>query len=378
MRIMHIITDLDIGGAEMMLLKVVVGLNKRGHSQLVISIKGNNTLKEAIEKAGAEVQFLSLKHFIQVIKILRKIKAIQKTFAPDVIQSWMYHADAISAITKNREVPLVWNVRHSLDDYKNEKVVVRYLIRLGSILSYRATKILFNSEMSFVQHISKGFPQSKSIVIPNGFDTERFRPNLIVKEEKRKQFDIEDDDFVIGHIGRYHIVKNHKSLLEAISILETIGLSKKIVLLLSGRNVDENNIEIINYLRKISLKSRVILLGEISEPENIIPIFDMFCLSSFSEAFPNVLGEAMLCGIPCVSTDVGDARKIIGDTGIIAASSCSEDLSKAINDFISLSPRELSILGEKARQRIINNYSIEKVIDQYEQLYKSVIISDKI
>jgi len=374
MKILHIIIGIDVGGAEMMLLKVVNGLSKRGHVQLIISLTGNNTLKESFEKAGAEVKCLNLQKYSQILKMLYKIRKYQKTFQPDIIQSWMYHADSIAAITKPMKVPLIWNVRHSLDDYDNESTVVLFLIRLASILSLRVTKILFNSEKSLTQHIAKGFPQSKSYVIPNGFDPERFSPNILINKENKKKLKIEEDAFVIGHIGRYHIVKNHKSLLESIAILEKKNLNRKIVLLLAGKDVDENNVELADRIHRNSLKSRVILLGAISEPEKIFPIFDMFCLSSYSEAFPNVLGEAMSCGVPCASTDVGDAKRIIGDTGVIMSSPSSTDIAEAIYNLISLSIHQRLILGEKARQRIIDLYSIEKIIDQYEQLYTKLLL----
>ena len=100
---------------------------------------------------------------------------------------------------------------------------------------------------------------------------------------------------------------------------------------------------------------------------------DILCLSSRAEGFPNVIGEAMACGVPCVTTDVGDAKEIVGDTGWVAPPRDFERLAKSLDDALSCSDEELKYRGDKARERVVKYFSMQTARDKYVSIYQSMI-----
>jgi len=212
-----------------------------------------------------------------------------------------------------------------------------------------------------------GFRKARWEIIPNGFDTNRFRPHLADRDRIRKELDIPSLAPVVGLIGRYSPLKDHRNFLAAVSLLQQNASPAHYVL--AGRDVHSRNRELMELCRSFGLDDRVHLLGERQDVPQLLSAIDVLTLSSFSECFPMVIGEAMACGVPCVSTSVGDVAAMIGDTGRIVPPRDPGALSAALYEMLRMPASERTQLGERARARIVQRYSMESVTRRFEELY---------
>jgi len=368
--ILHIITDLDIGGSEIMLIKLLYHLKKDRFKNFVVSLKSNNPLKKFLKDKNILIYELNLDYsrnkFNKVLNLLKIIK----NYKPDIIHTLLYHADLIGIIIGkfilNKKV--IWNIRCSNMNLKKYGKSGYLVFKLCSNLSNFPNSIIFNSEIGKYYHINKGYCPKESYIIPNGFDLSVFKPDNIKRELFRAKYNINKNCICIGIASRYDMMKDHDNFLMAASLIK--NKLKNIKFLMCGNNVDPDNKDLISKINYYDLHKNVILLGKLS---NIIPFYqslDIYCSSSsFGEGFPNAVGEAMACGVPCVVTDVGDCKKIVKGVGLVVPPKNSNELSKAMLKLINMSKQERKSLGLKAREKIKKNYDIKNIVKQYENLF---------
>jgi len=248
------------------------------------------------------------------------------------------------------------------------------LTKINAFLSYFIPKkIIYCAEKSKEVQESLGFKKTKGVVIQNGYDVESFVQNTSLGLKFRNELDIHPEAFVIGHVGSYHPLKDQANLVEALTLLDQRGFN--FYAAFAGDNLDNNNSYLVSLLKNKGLSNRVHLLGRRNDIISIMNGIDLFILSSESEAFPNVLNEAMACGTPCVSTDVGDASIILGDTGWIVPSKDSESLYSSVikaaqekeSNHRSWSQRSIA-----CRQRIVQKFSLEKMVKKYKEVWMSL------
>jgi glycosyltransferase involved in cell wall biosynthesis len=211
----------------------------------------------------------------------------------------------------------------------------------------------------------------KMTVIPNGFDVEAYKPDLDIRNHIRHFLNVSPDTLIIGSVGRFNEYKDHRSFVLALARLASAD--SKTCFLLVGRDVDSDNVTLMRWIEETGHADRFRLLGERSDMPAIFASMDIFCLHSRSEGFPNVLGEAMCMSLPSVVTDVGDAGMLLGDAGLVVSTQDPEALARGLLTLIQSSPEARESLGNIARERIKENYSIEVVKRQYEDLYDKVM-----
>lgn len=364
MKILFVITGLNQGGAEEMLYKLLFNINRNKFQCAVVSLKDAGVYREKISALNIPVHCLNkkvLSGLVAYTKFFRKYK-------PDIIQGWMYHGNLLSIISKlfYSKVKIIFNIRCSLNNIKDQKPLTQCIIKLNTFFSYFVEKVINNSRVSIIQHRNIGFCKKNELYIANGFRSEIFNPNIKMYNNFRKQHNLEHNVKIIGNVARFHPVKNHIGLIDIFSRIKAL-YKKKITLVMAGKNIDKNNRELMDEIYRLHLENDCILLGQVNSFE-IIPAFDVYCSSSWAEGFPNVLGEAMLCGVPCVATDVGDCKTIINDFGFVASVGDYEALAKGCIEMLSVSAEKKRLM----RQHIIDNYSIENITKQYEDLYESV------
>jgi glycosyltransferase involved in cell wall biosynthesis len=285
----------------------------------------------------------------------------------------MYHGNLAASLTRvlaSQKPAVVWNIRQSLYDILNEKRLTQYVIRGNKRLSTRIKTIIYNSQLAKEQHEAFGFAKCSGIVIPNGFDLNELSERIDTRSKVRSSFGIDTGDLVVGHVARLHPMKDHENFLHsAVSVAKRFSHVKFILI---GRDVQISS-PILTGIVPPELGSRFHFLGERSDVYDIMQAMDILCSSSVSgEGFPNVLGEAMAIGVPCVTTDVGDSRLIVGDTGIVVRPSDTNALADALNEMIALSYDERRSLGSKARKRIGEYYSLKSVCETYKQIYEAI------
>ncbi|HYD34254.1 MAG TPA: glycosyltransferase, partial [Methylophilaceae bacterium] len=304
-----------------------------------------------------------------------KLRRILRNFKPELIQGWMYHGNLFASTIGGmgiggKRLPVLWNIRHSLDDMARENLATRLLLKLHRLFAPFANTIIYNSSRSCDQHSRLGLPTSRSLVIGNGFDIQQWQPNLEMRKTLRHSLGLTDAHILIGHVARFHPLKGHANFLQAMQ--HVMATDERVHMLLVGRDVTPENPALQSFFSKLP-PERTHSLGERNDIERIMPALDIFCLSSSSEAFPNVVGEAMACGIPCVTTDVGDCREIVGQTGMVAPSQNPEHLGLALLSLSQLSALQRTKLGHIARIRITENFSIGRVVQRYHQLYADIL-----
>lgn len=371
---MHIITELDVGGAEVMLIKLLGAMDPVRFKQSVLSLQSKGPIGVQIEKLGIPVYELNLHRPFSKIYAPLKLRIILSEKRPDLIQGWMYHGNLASGLFRFlnvRKRPVIWNIRHSINHLKQEKTLTHMVIRAGALFSRRTAGIIYNSHISAAQHAALGYSPGKACVIPNGFDLRRFRPNLHARQKVRFELRVPKDGILIGLIARYHPMKDHVNFLQAASLIAKQRTNVRFLIL--GRNVDKRSSGLIRMIESLGLTDKVTCLGERPDVEFFYPALDIASLSSYGEGFPNVIGEAMACCIPCVVTDVGDCRRLVGKTGIVVPSKDSEALKKGWDKLIDKGQVERANLGAAARRRILENFAISKVAEQYEELYEKVM-----
>lgn len=366
MKITHIITDLDTGGAEIMLYKLLASLHNEALNSTVISLMGRGKITERIEALGVKVETLDLGQGERPSwQTIKKLRQFMRVFNPDIVQGWMYHGNIAATVAvflfdpMRRKVKLFWNVRQTLYDIKSEKIQTRWLIVLGRWLSFFSHSIIYNSNLSAEQHCNAGYLSKKTKIIPNGFDLQKFRPDQNRRQQLRKELEVSESTILIGHISRLHPMKDHATLLRAINrVIENIfgsGSKQEVLFLLVGHGVTS----------ELSSNTAIRFLGERSDIPKIMSALDIVVSSSaWGEGFPNVIGEAMASEVPCVVTDVGDSAYIVGKYGRVCSVGDDQCIANSLLQLIE-NKEERKIAGRQARKRINENYSMDKIKKEY-------------
>jgi glycosyltransferase involved in cell wall biosynthesis len=256
-----------------------------------------------------------------------------------------------------------------LYELEQEKKLTFGVIRVGAWLSRYVTSIVYNAEVSARQHETLGYASSRTCVIPNGFDCARFVPSDEARLALRRELGLSDDAKLIGLIARYHPIKDHATFLRAAAFA---CAEHDAHFVLAGRDVDEGNRELMEAVGRLRLEGRVHLLGARGDMPALTAALDVATSSSIGEGFPNVIGEAMACAVPCVVTDVGDSAHIVGPFGRVVKSGDAAALARAWGDLLDMPDDERLALGRGARERVLEHYSLDAIVRQYEALYTRV------
>lgn len=376
---MHIITGLKTGGAEMMLYKLLSGMNRQKFDQVVVSLMDRGALGGRIESLGIPVYSVGMRRALPMPQQIAQLVSLRRKIAPDIIQGWMYHgnfAAQICSMGATKKIPVIWNIRGTHTDLKDEKPLTAFLVWLEGKLSALPAAIINNSAASAASHQQKlGYRADKWRIIPNGFDVELFKPSTEAKASLCSELGLPPDALLIGLVGRFHPVKDHDTFLRAVALVA--DESKNVHFVVVGDGLDSANRELTHLIAQLNLQDSVHLLGKRSDLPYLTAALDIACSSSTAEGFPNVIGEAMSCGVPCVVTDVGDSAWIVGDTGRVVPPRDPAAFAHALRELTGMPPDRRHALGKAARKRVIELFSLDHVVGQYEALYNEIYESVK-
>ena len=373
-KVLHVITELNVGGAEVMLAKLLSAMDRGCFNHSVLSLQNKGPMGAQIEEMGIPVYELNLHRPFSIIRAVPRFRVLLSQQRPDLIQGWMYHGNLAASLFRFLNVrnrPVIWNIRCSLNSLKQVKRLTQMVVRIGALFSGGAAGIIYNAHVSADQHAAIGYFPGKAHIIPNGFNLRRFRQNVHARQKLRSELRVPKDGILLGLIARYHPMKDHVNFLKAASLIAKERANVQFLVL--GRDVDKRASGLIRLVETLGLTGRVTCLGERSDVEFFYPALDIASLSSsYGEGFPNVIGEAMACCIPCVVTDVGDCRRLVGKTGIVVPAKDPVALKKGWDRLIDKGQMERAKLGMAARRRIFENFAISKVARQYEELYQKL------
>lgn len=365
--VVHIITGLNVGGAERALYSLVTGGLQAHFNNHVISLMDDGHYGPLLREARIPVTSLNMRMGLPMPVALWHLRKAIRATSPDLVQGWMYHGNLAASVAKRfagGDTRLAWNIRLSREGAGEMKATTNSVVRIGAHLSQRVDAILYNSARSRSQHEAEGFAMKRGSVIPNGFDTQKWCPDSSTAINLRQELNLPGERMLIGFVARAHIQKDLPNLFTAFEWLAAQNHNCHLICV--GRGLEE--------AAPLNLdRSRVSFLGQRTDVPQIMPAFDLLCLSSSVEAFPNVIGEAMACGVPCITTDVGDAAAIVGETGWIVPPRNSQALAEALLQALTMPKMEQRRRSIAARRRIEENYSLSSAIGKYVSLYSSLL-----
>jgi glycosyltransferase involved in cell wall biosynthesis len=369
-RVTHVIAGLELGGAETMLCKLLAASDRQRFPPSVISLSTLGPLAPRIAALGVPVSALNMtRGRIQARPLARLARGLHAR-RPHIVHTWMYHADllggAIARATTDAKV--IWGVRGSLDprlSKPSSRLTARACAATAPVLPHR---IVSCSQRLADMHIALGYPRARTLVIPNGFDLSLFRPDELLRAQGRYAAGATERELLVGILGRHDPQKDHPTFIRAAALLLRERPDARV--LMYGPGIDARNPELTRLLAQAGIHERTRLMGIAHDPRPALNALDLLvCSSAYGEGFPNVLGEAMACGVPCVTTDVGDAGRIVADTGRVVPIADPPALARAIIDLLDLDAPARAALGRRARARIQQHYSLPDVARRFQDLY---------
>lgn len=362
-RIAVLVTGLGAGGAEHMLFKLVEAARGTDTRLMVVSLLDEGMFGERIRAAGAHVVCCHLNRMSGLLHLSGVITALRK-FRPTVMQGWMYHGNLLASLLRPfmpSRPKLFWSIRQTLYSLSSEPLRLRLIIRLLARLSGSVRGVIYNSSLSVCHHQAIGMVSRADLMIPNGFDLTRYRPDAERRRLTRERLGAGSCPLV-GLVARVHPMKDHACFIAAAGEISAALPDARFVLAGEGTDLPDMRAELVAG----GISGQTITLGRVTHTEELYPALDLFVLSSArGEGWPNVVGEAMASGVVAVGTDVGETGNVIGDTGEVVPPSDPKALAAACLRILGLSAEERSALGERAHDRIMRQFDIHAVFEQY-------------
>lgn len=364
MKISFLIRSLDCGGAERQLVALARGLQQQGCLVIVAVFYSGGLLEKDLHGAGVKIHSLDKKGRWDIIGFIWRLIIFIYYQRPDVLHGYLGTSNIITVLLKPLfpRIRMVWGVRASNMDLSRYDWLARLSYRIECWLSRFADKIIVNSFAGRNYALMKGFPGNKMIVIPNGIDTERFYPDSNARRRVRLDWGMTEKEVVFGLVGRLDPMKDHPTFLRAAALLtREIG---GVYFVCVGGGPDEYCRELQTLARTLGITDRLIWAGARMDMTAVYNALDILSSSSYGEGFPNVIGEAMSCGVPCVVTDVGDSACIVGNTGVVVPARSPEELAEGFKVMLERLKGNRKSISEEVRKRIIMEFGLEVLVQK--------------
>lgn len=375
--IVFVITGLGTGGAEMMLYKMLTRLNRERFSPSVIALLPGGVFDARIRELDIPVYDLGMREGMPSLSAFRKLGELFKEIKPEIIQGWMYHGNFVSTVANaiyRRKAFVFWSIHHSVASISAEKKSLAAMIKITAKLSKSVQAVVFSAQRGQQQHIEIGYNSTNSVAISDNFDLKNYQPGVGVLDI-RGSLSLPGDAILVGSVAGYRPMKDHTGLVSAAALV--VRECPNVHFVLIGPGVDSNNVTLTSQIQALGVQNRIHLLGERQDIPEVLGELDIFTSgSAYGESFPNVLGEAMACGVPCVATDVGDSAVILGEFGVVVPPSDPEALASGWRQLLDLNDSARKLLGQQARQRIETAFNLDgshSFVRQYESLYEKAL-----
>lgn len=374
--VVHLITSLDVGGAQGMLAKLLERQEPARVHARVVSLVAGGAVAERLRQRGIEVVSLGMPRGVPDPRALLRLRRLLCAWRPAVLMTWLTHADLLGSLAGRwAGVPaLVWNVRSSARAPAGGGAL-RVAARLCARLSSWPRLIVTNSNAGRTTHEALGYRPRAWRRIPNGFDLERFRPDPEARRRVRAELGLPEGVVVAGMLARFHPVKGHAALLQAGARLGR-ELSEPLHLVFAGEGASLANPEFAALVRASGAEAMTLALGERQDVPALMAALDLLVLPSVSEAFPNVLGEALACGVPCLASEVGDAAEIVGEAGLLFPAGNLAALTAGLARLGRMPRASRERLGRLGRARIERDYELGAIVRQYEELFEELALGE--
>jgi glycosyltransferase involved in cell wall biosynthesis len=373
-KILHLITDLNTGGAEVSLYRLLTRMDRTRFESQVVSLVPVGPVGERIRALGIPVRSLDLQPGRPTLAALVRLTGWLRRERPDLLQTWLYHADLLGLLAAKaaglRRV--VWNIRNSEMDLSKYRRLSGLVVQTCARLSGWPQAVISNSQAGRDFHARFGYHPRRWEVIPNGIDLDAYKPDPQARREVREELGLGAGALLVGQVARYDPMKGQGLFLRAAGKLVREGVDAHFALV--GQDVTPENPALAEIVLREGLEGRVRLLGRREDTPRLYAALDILASPSiFGEGFPNVVAEAMACGVPCAVTDVGDSALVAGETGRVVLPGDPEALAAALQELVSAGAAKRGELGQAARRRVAERFSLEKTVAAYEELYEELL-----
>ena len=360
-----LLQGLNHGGAERQAVLLAVGLARRGIPVTVVTFKDGGALAADLQAAQIPIVAIGKRGRWDLLRFGWRLARTLRRMRPSVLYAFLPIPN-LTAILVKPLIPgmgVVWGIRGSERDMSRYDPLIRWTWSLQVPASRFADRIVANSVAGYRHFAARGLSTDKMRVILNGIDTRTFRADPRRGREARTEWGVDHHTPLIGLIAAsFDPRKGHRLFLEAAARLLTD--CPRLTFVCVGGAPGPAQAELDAYARALGIAHQVVWAGDHRDMVAVHSALDVLVLPSESEGFPNVVGEAMACGVPCVTTRVGDCADIVDAAGIVIDSATPAALATAIDAILSLDAAERATLGRRARQRMESNYSPEQLVDR--------------
>jgi len=375
LRVLHVITGLGQGGAESVLWRLAT-YPDQAVEHVVVSLTDDGVYGERLRAAGVAVHTLGMPRGRITLGGFMALRRLIAQTKPQAVQTWMYHADLIGGVAARLAGvrAIAWGIRNSGAHLERSSRSARMVLRACAALSGILPRaIVCAAQNAAERHAAKGYRRDRMVVISNGYDLSRYAPDPAARERVRAQWGLAGDVPVIGCVARWDPLKDHANLLRAVAALVRDGRDAGLRCVLVGRGMTADNPDLMALVDKLNLRDRLVLAGPSDDVPAVMNGLDLHVLSSCAEGFPNVVAEAMACGIYCVATDVGDAAYIIGETGVVVPPEQPEALARGIEAGLrEVASRGQGRAGEAGRARVLENFDLARMVQSYIAVWRRI------
>jgi glycosyltransferase involved in cell wall biosynthesis len=374
--VLHLITSLEIGGSETLLLDLVRRTRDAAYRHVVISMLDDGVLLENFRQEGITVHSLGMTRSKLNFRALGRFRAILRTERPAVLQSWMYHANLLaffSLVCIRPQPRIIWSLHAAALDFTCLSPLTRLTIKLGAWLSPYPAALVANAQTTCDYHAALGYRPRKWSIIHNGVDTQRFSPDVRARADVFDELGLPPDANLVGLFARWDPLKDHATFFRAAARVAAIDPSTHFVL--AGPGITRANRELGHLLENAGpvLADRVHLLGRRLDMPRLNAALSIAVFTSTCESFGLAAAEAMATGVPCVVTDLTFLPTLLGDTGVVVSSGDAHGVASAISLLLKLTEVERRELGVRARERIEVHFGLDAMIAKYVALFEQVL-----
>lgn len=369
--VMHVITGLAVGGAEMALYRLIREFHGSDYTHTVVALTPGGGMYARLAETGARLVVLDVRrspvsHMLRLYRLIRSLR-------PDIVQTWLYHADflggLVARLAGNRNV--IWGIHTTDVDGGCARATALVRHACASLSRWVPHTIVCVAEAAKRSHSVVGYDTSRMVVVGNGFDAASLIASRQQRYALRAECGFAPNDIVLGTLGRFNLDKDHANFVQAAGRLAQ--RHGRLRFLMVGKDLDPDNATLMRWIEATGFAERFVLLGERADVAVCLAAMDIFCLSSRTEAFPIVVGEAMAMGLPCVATDVGDVGLLMADTGVIVPRADPEALAGGVAGLVALGADQRAQMGRRARERIQERFTMDAVRRRFESIYDGVI-----
>jgi glycosyltransferase involved in cell wall biosynthesis len=361
-KVLYVITHLWVGGAEATLTRLVTAQPSIADEAIVVALRPGGPHADRLRAAGIKVVELNFDRASGAPAGLFRLAKLIAENRPEIVQGWMYHGDLAALIAlllsgRRRATRLCWSIRGSAIDFARYSLQLQLVVKACALLSGQPDLITANSAAGLKAHLGYGYRPRRAEIIRNGVDTQRFRPDATVRAAARGELGVPAEATVVAHVARVNPMKDHASFLKAMAELPDLRA------LLIGADTEH-----------LPDRPNLFRLGRRDDIKRLLPAADFIVSSSaFGEGFSNALAEGMACGLPAISTDVGDAAILMGDTGKVVPAGDPSALAAAIRALADEPPPLRAERSRRARARVVEEFSLETSVARWSEVYATLL-----